>query len=31
MSPLPQRAEHLMVLIPAYNEEGSIVHVIDGV
>jgi len=31
MSPLPQRAEHLMVLIPAYNEEGAISHVIDGV
>lgn len=31
MSPLPQHAEHLMVLIPAYNEEGAIGHVVDGV
>ncbi|MDX1414514.1 MAG: glycosyltransferase family 2 protein, partial [Candidatus Promineifilaceae bacterium] len=31
MSSLPQRADQLMVLIPAYNEEGAVGQVIDGV
>ena len=31
MSPLPQRVDQMMVLIPAYNEEGAIGHVISDV
>ena len=31
MTPVPIRAERIMALIPAYNEEESITHVVDGV
>jgi len=31
MSPQPKRTDQMMVLIPAYNEEGAIGHVISGV
>lgn len=31
MSPSPIRAKKIMALIPAYNEEGAVGHVIDGV
>lgn len=31
MSPTPIRAKKIMALIPAFNEEGAVGHVIDGV
>ncbi len=31
MSPCPIRTKNIMALLPAYNEEGAIAHVINGV